>query len=101
MTIEGPMATIIGSVLGALIVGGVALLIWGISTLLRFHDRLVKVDASQENLAEDVAELKVGQAKLAEEQAKLAVEQAKQAVDLAQLKAGQDEILRRLDALSS
>ena len=94
MTIDGPMATIIGSVLSALSVGGIALLIWGISTLLRFHDRLVKVDAGQANLAEDVAELKVGQAILAEEQAKLSV-------DVAQLKAGQDEILRRLDALST
>ena len=94
MTIEGPVATVIGSVLGALIVGGIALLIWGISTLVRFHDRLARVDVRQENLAEDVAELKAGQAKLAEEQ-------AKQAADLAQLKAGQDEILRRLDALST
>lgn len=94
MTIDGPMATTIGSVLSALVVGGIALLIWGISTLLRFHDRLVKVDAGQANLAEDVAELKAGQAKLAEEQAKLSV-------DVAQLKAGQDEILRRLDALST
>ena len=109
------MATIIGSVLSALIVGGIALLIWGISTLLRFHDQLVKVDAGQANLAEDVAELKAGQAKLTEEQAKLSVdvaqlkagqaklaeEQAKLSVDVAQLKAGQDEILRRLDALST
>jgi hypothetical protein len=81
------MATIIGSVLSALIVGGIALLIWGISTLIRFHDRLARVDFGQANLAEDVAELKVGQAKLTE--------------DVTQLKAGQNEILRRLDALST
>ena len=87
MTIDGPMATIIGSVLSALIVGGIALLIWGISTLIRFHDRLGRVDFGQANLAEDVAELKVGQAKLTE--------------DVTQLKAGQNEILRRLDALST
>ena len=115
MTIDGPMATIIGSVLSALIVGGIALLIWGISTLIRFHDRLARVDFGQANLAEDVAELKVsqakltedvaelkaGQAKLTEDVAELKVGQAKLTEDVTQLKAGQNEILRRLDALST
>jgi cell division protein FtsB len=71
------MATIIGSVLSALIVGGIALLIWGISTLIRFHDRLARVDFGQANLAEDVAELKVSQVKLTEDVAELKVGQAK------------------------
>ena len=150
MTIEGPVATIIGSVLGALIVGGVALLVWGISALFKISERLGRVGEGQANLAEDLTELKSGQvklessqAKLSEDmtqlavgqvkleanqtklsedvarlsvnqtkltedvaqltanQAKLTEEQAKQAADIAQLKPGQDEILRRLDALST
>ena len=60
-----------GAVLSALILGGVALLIWAINTLLKMNERLSKLEAGQEQLRESVAKLEAGQADLRQSLVKL------------------------------
>ena len=60
-----------GAVLSALIVSGVALLIWAINTLLEMNERLSKLKEGQANLREGQTKLEAGQADLRQSMVKL------------------------------
>lgn len=60
-----------GAVLSALIVAGVALVIWTINTLLKMNERLSKLEEGQANLREGQAKLEAGQAELRQSMLKL------------------------------
>ena len=61
----------VAAVASALIAGFFAMLIWGISTLLKMNERLSKLEAGQETLEKGQDELRRGQAKLEQGQAEL------------------------------
>ena len=53
-----------GAVLSALILGGVALLIWAINTLVKMNERLSRLEAGQDEFRQRVVKLEEGQEEL-------------------------------------
>ncbi len=75
----------VAAVVGALFVGAVAFLIWGMNVLMKMTERLSRLEEGQEVLRQGQAKLEAGQAKLEAGQEELRQGQAK-------LEQGQEEL---------
>ena len=82
----------VAAVVGALFVGAVAFLIWGMNVLMRMTERITKLEAGQARLEEGQEELKQGQARLETGQEELRQGQAKLEAGLAELRQGQAKL---------
>ncbi len=101
MTIDGPTVTIIGAVLSALIVGGIAMMLWGINTLIKINDRLARLEAGQNTLEAGQRSLEVGQNTLEAGQRSLEAGQNTLEASLNTLEVGQKSLEASLNTLEA
>ena len=77
---------------GSLIVGGVAFLVWGMNVLMRMTDRITRLEEGQTFLRADLDEIRKGQAKLEQGQEELRKGQEDLERGLEELRRGQAKL---------